>query len=77
MRLFAGIHQSTDFDEMQVMQYRAVKYPRTPRVQDSKQHLLVYRGVEYKTRLSDRLDHQSGEHAVPQFPSAAIESLAA
>ena len=62
---------------MQLMQYRAVKYPRTPRVQDSKQHLLVYRGVEYKTRLSDSLDRQSGDHAVLQFPSAASESLAA
>ena len=75
--LFTGRYPSTDFDEMQLMQYRAVKYPRTPRVQDSKQHLLVYRGVEYKTRLSDSLDRQSGDHAVLQFPSAASESLAA
>jgi len=62
---------------MQLMQYRAVKYPRAPRVQESKQHLLVYRGVEYKTRLSEGLYRQSSEQTVLPSPAAANESLAA
>lgn len=62
---------------MQLMQYRTVKYPRAPRVQQSKQHLLVYRGVQYKTRLFEGLCRQSSEQAVIPFPAAANESLAA
>ena len=60
---------------MQLMQYRAVKYPRIPRVQDSKQHLLVYRGVEY---IRDSLITLIGNSVImPCFSPPLQASLAA
>ena len=54
---------SIDFDSMQLMQYRAVKYPRVAKINTAKPHLLVYRGVEYTSSVSEQLtevsDHQS------------------
>ena len=76
-RPWPSINSSIVFDEMQLMQYRAVKYPRVARVQETKQHLLVYRGIEYKTRLSGDLGQRSGEQSLLRFPAGANESLAA
>ncbi len=62
---------------MQLMQYRAVKYPRAPRVKGSKQHLLVYRGVEYTSRLSEMSGETSDVQNLHQFTPLSNQSLAA
>ena len=62
---------------MQLMQYRAVKYPRVAKVNSAKQHLLVYRGVEYTSYASDQLGEMSGHQSVADFVPRSHQSIAA
>ena len=62
---------------MQLMQYRAVKYPRVAKVNSAKQHLLVYRGVEYTSYVSEQLTEPSGDQSVPDFVPRSHQSIAA
>lgn len=62
---------------MQLMQYRAVKYPRAPRVQQSKKHLLVYRGVEYTSHVSEQLNEASADQSGLDFVPRSHQSIAA
>ena len=62
---------------MQLMQYRAVKYPRVAKVNSAKQHLLVYRGVEYTSYVSEQLTEPSGDQSVLDFVPRSHQSIAA
>ena len=63
--------------KMQLMQYRAVKYPRVAKVNSAKQHLLVYRGVEYRSYVSEQLTEPSGDQSVLDFVPRSHQSIAA
>ena len=62
---------------MQLMQYRAVKYSRVAKVNSAKQHLLVYRGVEYTSYVSEQLTKISDDQPVLDFVSRLHQSIAA
>ena len=74
---WSSINASIEFDEMQLMQYRAVKYPRVPKANHSKNHLLVYRGVEYTSGASEKLADVSDHHSVVDLVPSAHQSIAA
>ena len=59
------------------MQYRAVKYSRVAKVNSAKQHLLVYRGVEYTSYVSEQLTKLSDDQPVLDFAPRSHQSIAA